>query len=250
MFVNAPTVSPITINGEELECIEDFTYLGSLISNDNGAHKDIQARLNTARGAFSRLSNIWKSKQYSLKTKIRLYNSNVKDILLYGSECWRITKGDMRKVDIFHNRCLRKICNIYWPNKIPNVELHKKTDSMNMSLEIKHRRLCWLGHILRMSEDRIPKVAMRWTPSGRRKRGRPKTTWRRTVMKELEEMGLSWGKAQAKVRDRSVWRSFVAALCPDRMKRMSEWETFCSQPETNHMLNRLATSSSQHKMYP
>ena len=86
----------------------------------------------------------------------------VKAVLLYGSECWRITKGDMRKVDVFHNRCLRKICNIYWPNKIRNVELHKKTDSMNMSLEIKHRRLRWLGHVLRMSEERIPKVAMRY----------------------------------------------------------------------------------------
>ena len=85
MFVNAPTASPIIINGEALECTEDFTYLGSLISN---------ARINIARGAFSRLRNIWKSKQYSFKTKIRLYNSNLKAVLLYGSEFWRITKGD------------------------------------------------------------------------------------------------------------------------------------------------------------
>ena len=94
MFVNAPTASPIIINGEALECTEDFTYLGSLISNDNGAHKDIHVRINIARGAFSRLRNIWKSKQYSFKTKIRLYNSNLKAVLLYGSEFWRITKGD------------------------------------------------------------------------------------------------------------------------------------------------------------
>ena len=222
MFVNAPTASPITINGEALKCIEDFTFLASLISNNNGAHKDIQACLNIAKGAFSRLRNIWKSRQYSLKTKIRLYNSNVKAVLLYGSECWRITKDDTRKVDVFHNGCLRKICNIYWPNKILNVELHKKTDSMNMSLEIKNRRLLWLGHVLRMPENngclrnRKPKVAMRWTPSGKRKRGRKKTTWRRTVMKELGEMGNTWGKAQAKARDRSVFRIFVAALCPRR----------------------------------
>ena len=86
-----------------------------------------------------------------------------------------------------------------------------------MSHEIKNRRLRWLGHVLRLPEDRIPKVAMRWTPSGRRKRGRPKTTWRRTVMKELEEMGLTWGEAQAKARDRSLWRSVVAvSLCRRR----------------------------------
>ena len=96
MFVNAPTASPITISGEALECTENFTYLGSLISDDSDAHKDIQARLNIARGAFSRLRKILKSKQYSLKNKIRLYDSKVKAVLLYGSECWRITKGDMR----------------------------------------------------------------------------------------------------------------------------------------------------------
>ena len=64
MFVNAPTASPITISGEALECIEDCTYLGSLISDDTGAHnyKDIQARLNIARGAYSRLRKILKSK--------------------------------------------------------------------------------------------------------------------------------------------------------------------------------------------
>ena len=78
MFVNAPTASLITIDGEALECIKDFTYLGSLITDDNGAHKNIQARLNIAIGTFSPLRNIWKSKQYNLKTKIGLNNSNVK----------------------------------------------------------------------------------------------------------------------------------------------------------------------------
>ena len=52
--------------------------------------KDIQSRLGKARGAFARLQPIWKSKQCSLKTKLRLYNSKVKSVLLYGSECWRV----------------------------------------------------------------------------------------------------------------------------------------------------------------
>jgi len=83
--------------------IEEFTYLGSVISTDNSAQKDIKARLNKARCAFSRLKNLWKSKQYSLKTKVRIYNSNVKSVLLYGSERWRIVKRDINKVNAFHN---------------------------------------------------------------------------------------------------------------------------------------------------
>jgi hypothetical protein len=66
---------------------------------------------------------------------------------------------------------------------------------------------------MRMPQERIPKVALRWTPPGKRKRGRPKTTWRRTVVAELKEMGLTWGEAQAAAQDRERWRGIVAALC-------------------------------------
>ena len=115
----------------------------------------------------------------------------------------------------------RKICDLYeemclifWPNKISNVDLYKKTGCNSAVLEIRHRRLRWLGHILRMHKDTIPKVALRWTPPGKRKRGRPKMTWRQTVMAELKEMGLSWGEAQASAKDRTLWQNIVVALCP------------------------------------
>lgn len=112
---------------------------------------------------------------------------------MYGSECWRVVKEDMSKIEAFHNSCLRKICNIYWTNTISNTNLYIKTRSNTISQEIKIRRLRWLGHVFRMPCERIPKVALRWTPPGKRKRGRPRITWRCTVETELEEMGLSWG---------------------------------------------------------
>ncbi|KAK2174166.1 hypothetical protein NP493_821g01017 [Ridgeia piscesae] len=214
MSINTIPTAPVTVNGEPLEFVQDFTYLGSLISKDNGGQKDIKARLGKARCPFAKLQNIWKSNQYTTKTKIRLYNSNVKSILLYGSECWRLVKGDMAKIDAFHNRCIRKICRIFLPNNISNVDLYKKTSCNSAVLEIKRRRLRWLGHVLRMPQDSIPKVALRWTPPGKRKRGRPKMTWRQSVMAELKEMGLSWGEAQASAKDRTLWRSIVVALCP------------------------------------
>jgi len=66
-----------------------------------------------------------------------------------------------------------------------------------------------------MRPERMPKVALRWTPAGKRKRGRPKTTWRKTVETELSEMGLSWGEAQAIAKDKTRWkRDIVAAPYP------------------------------------
>ena len=81
--------------GFSQSCFDDC--LGSLISKDNGAQKDIKERLGKARYAFAKLHNIWNAKQYNLKTKLRLYNSNVKSILLYGSECWRVVKGTWQR---------------------------------------------------------------------------------------------------------------------------------------------------------
>ena len=70
-------------------------------------------------------------------------------------------------------------------------------------MEIKRRRIRWLGHIMRMDQARIPKVALRWTPPGKRKSGRPKTTWRRTVMAALSEVKLTWGEAQHAAQNRA-----------------------------------------------
>ena len=61
----------------ELEAVDDFTYLGSNISAENSVQKDISARINKARNSYFSLRNIWKSNIYSLKTTLGLFNSNV-----------------------------------------------------------------------------------------------------------------------------------------------------------------------------
>ena len=76
--INTTPTEPVTLNGELLEFVENFTYPGSLISKDHGAQKDIKARLGKARCDFAKLQNICKSKQYIMNTvKLVLYNSNV-----------------------------------------------------------------------------------------------------------------------------------------------------------------------------
>jgi len=67
---------------------------------------------------------------------------------------------------------------------------------------------------MRMAPNRIPIVALHWTPPGKRKRVRPRTTWRRTITSELGEMGFFMGQAQYVKKDRGRWRQIVDALCP------------------------------------
>ena len=76
---------------------------------------------------------------------------------------------------------------------------------------VRRRRWAFLGHTLRRGPDDLAKTALTWTPVGRRKRGRPKETFRRTVEKERDQLGLqSWGAAANRAQDRDAWKSLIA----------------------------------------
>ena len=75
------------------------------------------------------------------------------------------------------------------------------------------RRWRWIGHVLRQQTTALITIALRWTPDGQRKRGRPKETWRRTVEREMKEKGWTWGRLERVSADRHSWRALVEALC-------------------------------------
>ncbi|VDP53978.1 unnamed protein product [Schistosoma margrebowiei] len=85
-----------------------------------GSDADVKARIGKARAAYLQLRNIWNSKQLSTNTKVRIFNTNVKTVLLYGAETWRTTKAIIQKMQVFINSCLRKILQIRWPDTISN----------------------------------------------------------------------------------------------------------------------------------
>jgi hypothetical protein len=72
-----------------------------------------------------------------------------------------------------------------WPNIISNKDLWKATSQEDMNLVKRKGKLRWIGHTLRKEDGEIPKAALLWNPQGSRKIGRPKNSWRRSVIKEL-----------------------------------------------------------------
>ena len=218
MTLNIPNPSPIQIDGTSLPTTDHFTYLGSVVSHDGGADSDITSRLSKARNTLQRLNNVWKSAQYSTNTKLRLYQSCVLSTLLYGSECWRTTENDLHKLSTFHTKSLRKIQRIFWPQTISNQHLLSLCKQDNMATILMRRRWKWIGHVIRREQDNITQTALHWTPDGKRKRGRPKITWRRTVEGELKTLHHTWGSIKTLAHNRQEWRSFVVALHASRHK--------------------------------
>ena len=212
--INAGIDEPVTIEGEELGEAESFTYLGSVMGEKSeGTDADVKTRIGKARSAFNMLRKVWHSREIGTSTKVRLFNSNVKSVLLYGAETWRITKASIKKIQTFINQCLRRILRIHWPETISNENLWARTQQTPVEEDIRQRRWRWLGHTLRKPPSSISRQALNWNPQGQRKRGRPRNTWRRELEKDIKRTGHTWKQLEGIAQDRGDWRVIVGGLC-------------------------------------
>ena len=207
----------IHINGEEVEDVNKFVYLGVTLTKSGGGMGDMENRISKGRNAYTQLIKIWNSNKIKRTTKLKLCKSLVLSVLLYGSETWKMTKGDERKLNTFQMKYLRRIMKIKCQEHISNEELLIRTKMKKLSTIIMKRRWKFIGHTLRGERASICNTALTWAPEVKRKKGRPKTTWQRTVEKERNLAGWrSWAEARAAAVDRSEWRRLVEVLCNTR----------------------------------
>jgi len=90
--VNTTVKQGLRLYGEDIKRSSEFCYLGSIVAENGGTSREENARIQKARGSFSKLRRVWLSKSLQKDTKIRIFNACVKSILLYGCETWLVTK--------------------------------------------------------------------------------------------------------------------------------------------------------------
>ena len=213
MTANNRISKKTNVLGAVLEVMQNFKYLGSYISAISNIEKEISTRIGLASRAFNRLRNIWKSSTLQTNTELKIYKSNVRSALLYSSETWRINKKIKSRLRGFDGRCLRRILRLRWEQHFNNKEVSRRTGINCIVDEVMQRHWRWLGHILRMSKSRHTHVALQWTPTGKRKRGRTLGTWRRTIKEEMKRADKTWNKANLLAQDREGWRRIARTLC-------------------------------------
>lgn len=111
MRINPPTqtrssVQALRVGDEVIEEVDKFVYLGSVISKDGGADEDVQNRIRLASAAFGSLRQVWTSPRLSRRFKLKIFNSNVKSVLLYACETWKVTQILTQRIQVFINKCL------------------------------------------------------------------------------------------------------------------------------------------------
>jgi hypothetical protein len=162
--VNISAPLPIKIGQLHLATTQQFTYLGSTVCSEGQADLDIRQRTSKAIGDLTKLPLVWRSRKYSRSKKI--YQACVLSVLLYGSECWKMTVHDLKKLQTFNTSCLRKTLYIFWPRKISKNVLLKLTEQEDRGIVLITRRWRWIAHVLHRETTNISKLALRWTREG------------------------------------------------------------------------------------
>ncbi|KAH9588358.1 hypothetical protein MS3_00005789 [Schistosoma haematobium] len=198
---------------ENMKTKGNIAWLVGDLCSSTKCDRLVKARIEKARAAYLQLRNIWNSTQLSTNTKVRIFNTNVKTVLLYGAETWRTTKAIIQKIQVFINNYLRKILQIHWPDTISNNVLWERTNQIPAEEEIRKKRWKWIGHTLRKAPNCVTRQALAWNPQGQRKRGRPKNTLRREMEIDMRKMNKNWMELEKKAQDRVGWRMLVSGLC-------------------------------------
>ena len=163
------------------------------------------------RAAMQSLENqIWRSR-LTISTKLKLYNTCILPIFLYGSDCWAISKTDTRKIDALDQWCLRMLIGIKWYQFVWNDDVRRLTKQPKLTAIIQSRRLTLFGHIMRMDDNADAKRILLASPPAdwRRQLGRPRITWLSTIQQDLKHHHLTLPEAADLTQNHPLWRMML-----------------------------------------
>ena len=191
-----------TLDGDVLNQVEDFQYLGAWL---NTCSKDINIRIGRAWTALLKLNTIWKSNLQE-DLKVQFFRATVETVLLYGSSSWTLTKALSQKIDGAYTKMLRVVKNVTWEQHVTNKVLYGKLPSITTIIE--ERRLRFSGHCFRSKQEVVHQLIL-WEPKhGRRSVGGQL----RTYVDQLEsDTGIPRENLANAMEDREGWRKRVMA---------------------------------------
>ena len=114
---------PITswqMDGETLETVSDFIFLGSKITADGDCSHEIKRRLFLGRKVMTNLDSILKSRDITLPTKFRLVKAMVFPVVMYGCDSWTVKKAECQRIDAFELWCWRRLLRVPWTARRSN----------------------------------------------------------------------------------------------------------------------------------
>ena len=181
------------VDGETVETVIDFIFLGSKITADSDCSHEIKRCLLLGRKVMTNLDSILKSRDITLPTEVHPVKAMVFPVVTYGCENWTVKKAEHRRLDVFELWCWRRLLRVPWNARRSSQSVLKKM-SPEYSLEglmLKLKLQCF-GHLMRRT-DSLEKTLMGEKIEGRRRRGRQRMKWLDGI---TDSMDMSLNKLQ------------------------------------------------------
>ena len=208
----------LEIDGEQIEQVSKFSYLGSIITDDSECKHDIKHRLALGSAAMAKLKSLWSSHSLTLNTKVRLCKALVWPTVAYASEGWTLHKDDEKRLNAFEMKMLRRMLRISWQEHRTNESILTDTGyKMGFLSSIKKKKLVYAGHIARATNS-LEKTVMQGRVPGKRLRGRPRRSW----MDDISSWtGLGAAEIERIALNRHEWRNVVLQSSQTLSTRMA-----------------------------
>jgi len=190
----------LKVENMQIDQVRSFSYLGATVNGNNTLEEEIKERTVKGNKAFYANKTLFKSKLVSRKSKLKLYWSVIRPIVVYGCKTWVLKESTIQRLSVFERKILKKISgptnedNSIWRIKT-NKELDEYIKHWNIINYVKAQRLSWFGHVNRMPEISIVKKIYKWKPFTSTPVGRPKSPWEDNVRNDVKKMKLiKWTK--------------------------------------------------------
>ena len=142
-------ITPWQIDGETMETVKDFIFLGSKITAHGDCSHEIKRHLLLGRKAMTKLDSILKSRDITLSTKVHRVKAMVFPVVMYGCESWTIKKAERQRIDAFELWCWRRFLRVPWTARRSNKSILKEINP-EYSLEglMLNLKLPYFGHLM------------------------------------------------------------------------------------------------------
>ena len=195
--------------------MSDFILGGSKSTVDGDCNHEIKRHLLFGRKVMTNLDSIFKSRDITLLTKVRLVEAMVFPVVMYGCESWTVKKAERQRIDAFELWCWRRLLRVPWIARRSNQSILKEL-SPGYSLEgrMLKLKLQYYGHVTRRVNS-LEKTLMLGGIVGRRRRGRPKMRWLEGI---TDLMDVSLSDLRGMVMNREAWRAEIHGVAKSRTR--------------------------------